>query len=155
MIRDWNFFYAGFIILSNTMLPHNHFLISGGAIAATTIIIFPENSTLLLIQWILVGGLISAAIDLDIVSLVYIKARHDDQIKPFKNPVNLFRRFKEFMDLVTRNGLLKTGMVTHLFLSLIVISAFYFLLNSYFIPVVIGVVAHILSDIPNVYKVTR
>ena len=55
------------------MLPHNHFLIAGLVIAPVAAVLYPEKTILEISEWVLVGGLVSSAVDLDIVALVLLK----------------------------------------------------------------------------------
>ena len=137
------------------MLPHTHFIIASVAITPAAIVLSPERSVGNVVAWILVGGLISAAIDLDICTLVLLKSKRERRLQPFRNPLTIHRRFKEFMDTITETGLLKLGIKTHLVFSTLVILLFYFLCRTYFIPVTIGVVSHLISDIPNLRRKER
>jgi hypothetical protein len=85
------------------MLPHSHFIISGLAAVPIAAVLSPEKP---IIEWALISGLLSSAIDLDVYTLV---------------------------------------------LALL----FYFLFPAYFIPAAVGVVTHILSDIPNLRRLVK
>jgi len=63
------------------MLPHNHFLIAGLTIYPATIILFPEKPPVEIWQWVLIGGVVSAVIDLDIIAIVYLKSKKRKPIK--------------------------------------------------------------------------
>jgi len=137
------------------MLPHTHFLIAGLIIALVAVILFPEKSLTEIGEWVLVGGLISSAIDLDIIALVLLKSKEEKRLKPFRNPLEIYRRFGSFMDTITKTGVLKIGLITHLIFSALVISLSYLFSITYFIPVSLGVASHIVSDIPNLRRLVK
>ena len=135
------------------MLPHSHFLIASLVIAPAAIALSPERSFIKIIQWILVGGFLSTAMDLDIYTLAFFKSKENKELRDFKNPIEIFRRFKHFMDTITKTGVLRIGMKTHLVFSVLVISLFYLFRRAYLIPAILGIASHIISDIPNLRRV--
>lgn len=137
------------------MLPHNHFLIAALVIAPVRIFLFPERSLAEIVNWILIGGILSASIDLDIYALVLLKSRKESRLKPFRNPLEIYRNFRLFMDTIFKTGLWKLGLVTHLTLSALLILLSYIFYSVYFIPVALGVVSHIISDMPNLRRIIR
>lgn len=134
------------------MLPNDHFLIAGLVIMPVTIILFPEKSAAEIGRYVLAGGLLSAAVDLDICVLVWLKAKKENQLKPFRNPLEIYRNFNAFMKVITETGVLRTGLKTHLLLSAFVVFMVYFFWNAYLVPVTLGIVTHLLSDIPNIRR---
>jgi len=137
------------------MLPHKHFLISGLIIAPVGIVLFPEKSMGEIGEWVLIGGLLSSAIDLDVYILTILKSKKEKRLKPFRNPFEIYRKFKLFMDTITETGVLKIGLKIHLFSSTLIILICYLFLNSYLIPVTLGVVSHLISDIPNLRRLVK
>lgn len=131
------------------MLPHNHFIIADLAITAAAAIHYPQIPAFELGKWILAGGSASAAIDLDIITLVLLKSKKDGRLKPYKNPLKVFADFKPFMKTIAETGLLKTGMATHLIISAATCLFFYFYCHAYFIPILIGIITHLLEDTPH------
>ncbi|MBI5044293.1 MAG: hypothetical protein HZC10_10810, partial [Nitrospirae bacterium] len=93
------------------MLPHNHFIISGFAAVPIAVLLSPDKP---IIEWALISGLLSAAIDYDVYILVLLKSGKEDRLKPFRNPLEIFRKYKLFMDTITETGVLKIGLKTHL-----------------------------------------
>jgi len=79
------------------MLPHNHFLIAGLVIAPIGIVLFPEKSIGGIGEWVLIGGLLSSAIDLDVAAITILRSKKEKRLKPFRNPVEIYRKFKLFM----------------------------------------------------------
>ncbi len=134
------------------MLPHRHFLIAGLTIAPVSVVLFPEKSLEEIWGWVLIGGILSASIDLDIYALVLLKSRKENQLTPFRNPIEIYRNFESFMNTIFKTGLWKIGLVTHLALSVLIVILFYLFSNTYFIPVALGVVSHLISDIPNLRR---
>ena len=132
------------------MLPHNHFLIAALSIFLLSILLFPQSPSELA-RWILVGGIISALIDMDVVALVYWKSRSDNRLRPFRNPAELYKNYGLFMDRITESGILSLGIKTHLIISILIILIFY-AIPEFFVPVFIAVVTHILSDVPSIQR---
>ncbi len=131
------------------MLPQKHFAISGLTIAAVTFAAYPEKSVMEISKWALFGGILSAAIDMDVVILVYLRSRKDLRLRRFRNMLNIFRDFNGFKDVMAETGVLKTGMISHLLLSAVLVVFFYLFSGDYFIPAVLGVATHLITDLPN------
>jgi hypothetical protein len=106
-------------------------------------------------EWVFIGGLLSSAIDLDVYILTILKSKKEKRLKPFRNPFEIYRKFKLFMDTITETGLLKIVLKIHLFSSTLIIFICYLFLNSYLIPVTLGVVSHLISDIPNLRRLVK
>jgi hypothetical protein len=121
------------------MLPHKHFLISAAA-AAPFSLHHPG--------WILASGLVSAAVDMDVAALVWLKPGVDDGLRQFRNPLNIFSRYGLFMKTIAETGVLKTALKTHFVMSALILAVCLMFFKNLFVPVSIGVVTHILSDIP-------
>lgn len=136
------------------MLPHTHFLIAGLAIAPVAAALYPEKTAGEVAEWAFIGGLLSAAIDLDIVALVLLRSRRDDRLRLFRNPVEIYRKFRLFMDMITETGVLRTGLMTHLAGSAIVILICVLFASSYIVPAALAVLSHLLSDIPNLRRLS-
>lgn len=134
------------------MLPHKHFLIAGLAAVSAAVIWAPERTVIEISKWAMVGGVASAAVDLDIIALVFLKSGKENRLRQFRNPLQVFRKFDLFMDTISETNVLKIGMKTHLIFSALIISISYFYLNAYFLPIALGVISHILSDIPNLRR---
>jgi len=137
------------------MLPQNHFAIAALVITPITLIYFPEKGVAGAGLWALVGGLVSATIDLDVIALVRLKSKDEDRLKPFKDPRDIFRKFDLFMDTIYETGVLAIAMKTHLIFSAIITILFYLSWSSYFIPVMLGVGSHLISDIPNIRRILQ
>ncbi|HMK48594.1 MAG TPA: hypothetical protein VK435_00955 [Thermodesulfovibrionales bacterium] len=135
------------------MLPHNHFLIAALAITPVAVIFPNDRSFTGIAEWVVAGGLLSAAIDLDIFVLVLLKSRDHENLKRFRNPLEIYRSFRLFMETIDETGVLRTGMMTHYVLSFLILVLCYFHLAGYFIPVALGVVTHLLSDMPKLKKI--
>ena len=135
------------------MLPQNHFLISAIVIVPVALVFFPSLTLASLLVWILCGGLLSAAVDLDIVVLTFLKSKEEDRLKPFRNPLEINRNFDLFMDTIYEVGVLKTALTTHFLVVAFILLSFYLSSSLYFVPVALGVVSHLISDIPNYRRV--
>ena len=137
------------------MLPHNHFIISGLAAVPVAAVLSPDKSIIGIGEWFLISGLLSAAVDYDVYILVLLKSGKEDRLKPFRNPIEIYRKYKLFMDTITETGVLKIGLKTHFIFSALIVLLIYLFANPYFIPAVIGVVSHVISDIPNLWRFIR
>lgn len=134
------------------MLPHKHFLIAGAVITPFAIIFFPQLPFFIIAKWISLGGILSAAIDLDIYTIALLKSMEKPELRIFRNPLNIYRKFDSFMETILKTGVLKIGMATHLILGAFIFFLTYRFLNSYSIPVLLGILSHILSDMPHLLK---
>ncbi len=102
--------------------------------------------------WAVVAGTVSAAIDLDVVTLILLNASRHPPLRRFLNPLNIFTQFKLFMQTITETGLLKTAMKSHIaiFFLLVILTRLFW--PAWLLPVTVAVVTHLLSDIPNIRK---
>lgn len=131
------------------MLPHNHFLIAVLAIFPAALAISPGN----LLEWALVGGIFSAAIDLDVYALVLLKSGKEPKLRQFRNPINIYKNFRAFMGTVAGTGIPRIGMKTHLLVpALATVLAFP---GAYFVPIALASASHLLSDVPNLHMVLK
>lgn len=137
------------------MLPHKHFAIAGLVIAPAALLVSPAMSALEIIKWVFACGLVSAMLDLDITAFAMAKARKSAALNPFKRPRNIFRKFDQFMAAALETGILKKALITHLLSSAAIVLIFYFYGMSLFIPVSLGVISHLASDIPNYRRAFR
>jgi hypothetical protein len=135
------------------MLPQHHFLITVIILFLFIVLFYPELSYIEIVYWLIAGGLISMIIDFDVIFMTYIKSKKEKKLLQFRNPLKIFSNFQQFMDIIDDVGILKKAMITHLLSSIFFILMFYFFINNYFVPVSIGVISHILSDIPNIKKI--
>ncbi len=135
------------------MLPQKHFLVSALVIVPVAIVFFPGLTLKGIGMWVLYGGLLSAAVDLDVSILVFLKSKEEDRLKPFRNPLEINRNFSLFMETIYETGVLKIAMYKHLLLAAIFILGFYLSSSAYFVPVALGVAFHLVSDIPNYRRV--
>ena len=103
-------------------------------------------------QWALASGLVAAAIDIDVYALVLAGSGKEARLKQFRNPLQIQRKFKLFMETIEDTGVLRAAMKTHFVISAAFLVVSHYFLNSYFIPVALGVVTHLISDIPHLCK---
>ena len=131
------------------MLPQNHFVISSVAMIPVAAVVCSQNVPQA-VEWIVLAGVISAAIDLDVLAMIYAKGNEYPAFRQFYNPLNLFTKFKLFMKTLVGTGQLKTVMKSH-FTTFIALPLLTWLLSpEYLLPVAVAVVTHLLSDIPNI-----
>jgi len=136
------------------LLPHNHFLIAGLAMSSFAVALWPDKSLQDIVEWVVIGGLISAALDLDIVTLVWLKSQTVERLKLFRNPLAIYCQFDLFMEAITETGILRTGLISHLCISTIIVLLSRLFAQLCLAPVTIAVLSHILSDIPNRRRLT-
>lgn len=134
------------------MLPHKHFMIAAIAIAPAAYILSPAKRLYEIMRWVVAGGLVSVAVDIDVLALVMVKGGKIEALREFRRPSNIFRRFERFMDALYETGVLKTAMATHAVLSIALIVSFYIYGSDLFIPATLGVLTHLAPDIPNMKR---
>jgi len=134
------------------MLPHKHFIIAGALAGPAALILSPETTPATVAAWVAVAGIVSAAIDTDVLALVFIRSGSRPGLRPYVNPIEIFRRFDAFMDALADTGTLRIAMVTHFLLAAIAVALSYQYLGNRFLPAVIGVVTHLISDLPNMKR---
>lgn len=135
------------------MLLHYHFIIAVIIIFPFIVLFYSELSYTEILYWLITGGLISIIIDFDVIFMSYIKSNKKEKLKQFRNPLNIFNNFKHFMNIIDEEGILKNAMITHFIFSIFFILLFYFFINNFFVPVSIGIITHIISDIPNIKRI--
>jgi hypothetical protein len=131
------------------MLPQNHFVISSVAMIPVAAVVSSQNIPQAA-GWVLLAGAVSAAIDLDVLALIYLAGEKHPGFRLFYNPLNLFTKFKLFMETLVGTGQLKTAMKSHFTTFILLPVLAWFLWPAYFLPIAVAVVTHLLSDIPNI-----
>ena len=135
------------------MLPHKHFVIACLFIVPIALLLFPGMTLNDVFLWVVVGGFLSAAIDVDVYALVILKSRDDKGLKKYVNPFVIYRNFGLFMDLIFETGLWRAVLMTHIAFSALIVFLFYFYLDAYFVPAVLSVATHLATDLPNLRRV--
>ena len=103
-------------------------------------------------EWIIAACLTAIVIDLDVVALVFIESSRHQKLIRYRNPINVFKDYNRFMNIITQTGVLKKAMKTHLILSAILLLSTNLIAPTYQTPVVLGIISHLASDIPNVIR---
>jgi hypothetical protein len=134
------------------MVPHKHFLIAAIIAAPAALVFAPESPVINTGEWMLISGIVSAAIDLDIYALVFIRSRKKDELKPFRSLRQLYSRFDHFMDTIIQTGVRRISITTHCIVSIVLVVVSYFFWKTYCMPVAIGVSSHIICDMPKWIK---
>ncbi|MDP1696027.1 MAG: hypothetical protein Q8L29_03875 [archaeon] len=129
------------------MMPHKHFIISMIFVILIALFFFPPLPYIQIFLWIVLAGIFSIIVDLDSIILLY--RSNDKKLKPFKDYSYLNSHFSQFMKIISDNGIMKTALRTHVILSAVYLALAYLFINPYFIPISIGILSHLLSDIPN------
>ena len=86
---------------------------------------------------------------------MYVKSLRDDELRKFRNPLKIIRDYGEFMKILLKKGILKTGLKTHPLLSLIIILVSFLMVKSLLIPVLLGVISHLFADGVHVMSVSK
>jgi len=132
------------------MLPHNHFIVSTLTIAPVAIVYAGKIEVVFL--WVLVGGLVSIVMDLDVIILVFLRSRTEKRLQPYRNPVLIFREFDRFMTVLQETGVRDTVLKTHFMSAAVIPPIFYFLWPAVTIPVALGVLSHLLGDLADINR---
>jgi hypothetical protein len=105
------------------------------------------------IIWAVTAGIVAFVIDLDIIVMVAVGARKDKRLRPYNSIQKVARDFRGFIDTLYETGLLKKAMLTHLAVSILLIVVTFFVSSFFIVPVVVGVVTHLATDIPHVKRI--
>ena len=132
------------------MLPHNHFIVSTLTIGPVAIVYSGNVETVFL--WVMVGGLVSMAMDLDVLILVYLRSGAEKRLKPYRNPLLIFKDFDRFMVVLQETGVRDTVLKSHFMTSALIPPIFYFLWPAVIIPVALAVISHLLTDLADFHK---
>jgi Mn2+/Fe2+ NRAMP family transporter len=125
------------------MLPHKHFIISGFFIAILALIARLDVKTALL--WILVGGFVSMIIDID--SIVLLAFTRNRKLMRFKSFKEIFLNFDGLISAFRETGKLMLLSATHSMISIVIVVITLLFFSSYLVPVLVGVISHLLSDL--------
>ena len=132
------------------MLPHNHFIVSTLTVAPVAVVYSGNVETVFL--WVLVGGLVSLVMDLDVIILVFLRSGAEKRLQPYRNPLLIFRDFDRFMTVLQETGVRDTVLKTHFMTSAVIPPVFYFLWPAVIIPVALGVISHLLTDLADIHR---
>lgn len=135
------------------MLPYKHFLTSTLVIAPIALSMGKSAEEIGL--WVLIGGVVSMVIDLDVLTITIFKSKTEPKLKPFVSLLEIHKKYKQFMDTAFETGVLKIVAKTHLISFALIILLSYFYFYQYFIPITIGVVFHSINDLPVFWRVIK
>ncbi len=135
------------------MLPHYHAIIAAITVLIISLIFFQDLSIIEIFIWIVVGSVVAALIDIDAIILVKIKSKREPALQRFQSFKAIANDFNAFINTMGETGTLKTILVTHVIFSLIIVLLFYLILESYVVPVIFGVLTHLLTDIKYIKKI--
>ncbi len=131
-------------------MPQNHLFISTLTIAPVAVVYAGRAEDVLL--WVLVGGLVSMAMDLDVIALVFLRSRREKRLQPYRNPLLIFREFDRFMTLLKETGVRATVLKTHFISAAVIPPVFYLFWPAVVVPVALGVISHLLSDLAEINR---
>jgi len=129
------------------MLPHKHFLIAALFTYFAGISLFSELLLHKMLIWALIAGITSSLVDLDLYSILLFRSGKEKNLRPFKNPLRIYKQYEMLEKAMIEGGFIKTGLKTHLISSAMIATLSFYLLNSFFTPIVLGLVSHLLSDV--------
>ncbi len=135
------------------MLPHYHAFIAAITILIVSLIFFQDLSMIEIFIWIVIGSIIAAVIDIDAIILANIKSKREPALQNFQSYKAIANDFNKFINTMGETGTLKTILVTHVIFSLIIFLLFYLILESYMVPVIFGILTHLLTDIKYIKKI--
>lgn len=124
-------------------------MVTAAVIVPATLVVFPENDLTDTVKWALTGGILSAAMDLDVLLVVLIRSGKEPRLRRYRNIFNIFREFRSFKDTIASTGVMRTGLVTHFFIATLLVTMSALLMRQYLFPVVLAVLSHIITDLPN------
>ncbi len=128
------------------MLPHWHLIV--GAVAAAIVWWFTGPEPLwTALAWVAVAGAVGAAMDLDIMAIVRRAGARDPEVAPWADPKAVFADFRGFLGMLRAKGLLRTAAVSHVTVGVVLVVASALLVPDYAVPVAVGVVTHLGSDV--------
>ncbi len=134
------------------MLPHHHFIIAAVTTILALLVFYPGTSVITIVSWIFISGLSAIFIDWDALVFTFVKSKSEKKLRVYRNPVNIFKNFKDYMNTLHETGLMTTLVKTHLVTSGILLFVVPYFLPALETPITIGVVTHLFSDIPNLNK---
>ena len=135
------------------MLPHYHAIIAATTVIFVSLLLFPDMTIPDTIMWTIVGSIIAAIIDLDAIILVNIKSKKEPALQRFQSIKTIAADFNEFINTIAETGILKIILSTHVIFSVIIALLFYVFLPSFLIPVALGIITHLLSDIKYIWRI--
>ena len=128
-------------------MPQYHAVIAAAATAVVGLILYPSNALSTLLVWVVASAAVAAVIDFDVMAHVARAAKHDGSLKRWTDPRNVGRDFGGFIEALRAKGLLKRAGVTHVAISAAFLVVTGFLAPSLLVPVLVGVVTHLVTDV--------
>jgi len=129
------------------MMPQYHSVIAAVVTAVVSLALYPGNSHVTLLVWVVASAIVAAVIDLDVMAHVAVAAKHDPGLKRWTDPRNVGKDFRGFIEALRAKGILKRAGVTHLVISIAFILLTWSLSPSLLVPVSIGVATHLATDL--------
>jgi len=129
------------------MMPQYHSVIAAVVTAVVGAVLYPDDALSKLLVWVVASAVVAAVIDLDVMFHVARAAKHDSSLERWTDPRNVGRDFRGFIEALREHGLLRLAGVTHLGISTMIVVVTWLLLPSLLVPVLIGVVTHLATDI--------
>ena len=129
------------------MMPQYHAVIAAVVTAAVGSTLFPDNSITTLLVWVAVSAVVAAVIDLDVMAHVARAAKRDPALKHWTDPRNVGKDFRGFIEALRAKGILRMAGATHMGISIAFILIAWLLSPDLLVPVLIGVVTHLATDV--------
>ena len=129
------------------MMPQYHSVIAAVVTAAVSLALYPGNSPVTLLVWVVASAIAAAVIDLDVMAHVAVAAKHDPGLRPWTDPRNVGKDFRGFIEALRAKGILRLAGMTHLVISIAIVILTWLLMPSLLVPVSIGVATHLATDL--------
>jgi len=129
------------------MMPQYHAVIAAVVTAAVGLALYGDDPITTLLVWVASSAVVAAVIDFDVMAHVSRAAKHDPSLQRWTDPRNVGRDFRGFIEALRAKGLLKRARVTHLGTSVALVVVTWLLMPSLLVPVLIGVVTHLGTDV--------
>jgi hypothetical protein len=86
------------------------------------------------------------------VEVVLLCSREEKRLQSYRHPVLIFREFDRFMTVLKETGVRDTVLKTHFMTAAVIPPIFYFLWPAVIIPVALGVISHLFSDLAHINR---
>jgi len=139
--------------IADIMLTHIHFAVSVTVVGIYELIFTPERSVESVFFTAVISGFISSLLDLDVLILIYLKSRNNPDLRVFRNPLNIYKKYDRFMELSSSEKFLGITPLTHVLISIFVLLLLHFYLKNIFIPVFLAIFSHLTGDVPEFWRI--
>ncbi len=137
------------------MMPQSHFVVAAIVTVVAVILFYPDLGLAEATAWVVIAGVLAAAIDVDVILMVRWRARTDPDLRPYTDMRVVAKDLRAMLRLLHRKGLLVKVAIPHLASGIVLTVASFHLVPSLFVPVFLGAWSHLVSDVPYVWSIMR